>query len=104
MVSTPAVAVKNAWLDVLFAQKRLVSVSLMFNASPAETAQLFNLLAPRIAKAQTLELGHFWYIPPTPESSGQYVFWGPFDHGWRYRDWQGPPPQPQGAKLANPRR
>lgn len=87
----------------------------MFNASEADTSLLFELLGPRIAKAQTLEPGHFWYIPSSPETPGQYVFWGPFDHGWRYRDWLGPPPaepssdghtaiHSQGAPLAHPRR
>jgi hypothetical protein len=89
--STPAVDLRNAWLEVTFEKDVLASVSLSFNSDEPKLQALKEAIQPQVASFKVIRPDTLWLSA----NGDRFVYFGGFAHGWRYRSSFVNPPAPQ---------
>ncbi|NNM67162.1 MAG: hypothetical protein HKM06_04005, partial [Spirochaetales bacterium] len=79
--STPAVDLRNAWLEITFENGVLASVSLSFNSNEAKLEALKKDVLPQVAGFKVIRPDLLWLSA----NGDRFVYFGSFAHGWRYR-------------------
>jgi len=89
--STPAVDLRNAWLEITFENGVLTSVSLSFNSDEPKLQALKEDIQPQVTSFKVVRPDTLWLSA----NGDRFVYFGSFAHGWRYRSSFLNPPTPK---------